>query len=218
MISVLLPVYNGERYLRESLDSVLSQEFEDFELLIGFNGTIDGSKDIAYSYTDDRIRIYDYKNEIGKARTLNKLIQNSKYEYIALQDDDDIWLKDKLKKQSVVISEYDVVGTQILYIDKNSNKIKEIYLATDDFSIKKKSLSGVNQMANTSVVLKKNAALSVSGWRENIDGIEDYDMWLRLMRIGKTFKNLSDNLVYHRIHAASNFNTKSYDLKTILSL
>ena len=75
MISILLAVYNGEKYIRKSIDSILNQSYKDFELLIGFNGTIDNSKKIVSEYNDSRIRVFDYNDDKGKAKTLNKLIR-----------------------------------------------------------------------------------------------------------------------------------------------
>ena len=88
-ISVLLPVYNGEKYLRESIDSVLDQTYENFELLIGLNGSTDGSANIAKAMKrrDERIRVFDYGSDKGKPKTLNKLLKQSSGKYISLQDD-----------------------------------------------------------------------------------------------------------------------------------
>lgn len=99
MISILLAIYNGEKYLRNSIDSILNQTFKDWELLIGFNGTTDSSKEIIKEYKDTRIKTFDYGDDKGKCKTLNKLIKESQYDLCAIQDDDDVWEKEKLKKQ-----------------------------------------------------------------------------------------------------------------------
>ena len=97
MFSILLAIYNGQNFVEASIESVLSQSFIDLELLIGFNGTTDSSKEIVSKYQDSRIKIFDYGEDKGKAKTLNKLIIESKYDWIAIQDDDDVWTKEKLK-------------------------------------------------------------------------------------------------------------------------
>jgi len=216
MISVLLATYNGERYIELAIESVLNQSFKDFELLIGFNGTTDNSKNILYKYNDSRIKVFDYGDDKGKSKTLNKLITESKYDWIALQDDDDIWLGDKLQKQIRFIDNYDVIGTFINYINENNEITGSPNLSIFPIEIISHSLSGCNQIANTSAIFKKSAALEIGGWKDNLDGIEDFDFWLRLMRIGKKFINIPEKLVHHRLHTKSNFNTKSYDLKKIL--
>jgi glycosyltransferase involved in cell wall biosynthesis len=216
MVSVLMATYNGENFISKSIESVLNQTFKDFELLIGFNGTTDNSRMIVSQYDDSRIRVFDYGNDKGKSKTLNKLLRESKYKWTAIQDDDDIWINSKLEKQLSYIENSDVIGTFIEYIDVNDNIIGAPSLSTKDSDIKRISLSGNNQIANTSAIFKKLDALEIEGWRYGLDGIEDYDFWLRLMRNGKKFINVSEKLVLHRLHSNSNFNTKKFDLSKIL--
>jgi glycosyltransferase involved in cell wall biosynthesis len=230
MVSVLLPIYNGEKYIKQSLTSVLNQTFQDFEILIGFNGTTDNSKQIVnyvlfegindpeLLYTiQNKVRIFDYGDDKGKAKTLNKLIKEARFDIIALQDDDDIWHPNKLEKQVSMIGEFDVVGTFLSYINHNGLLTNRLPLEVEDFNIKYKSLErGINNVANTSAIFKKSVAFEINGWREDIDGIEDFDFWLRLMRINKKFGNVPEFLLFHRMHNNSNFNTKKYDIKSIL--
>jgi len=217
MISVLLPVYNGERYLAKSIESVLNQEFKDFELLIGFNGTLDSSKEIARSYKDDRIRIIDYGMDKGKGRTLNKMLKEAKFDIIALQDDDDIWLPEKLSRQMEFIKKFDIVGTQLNYIDEYDSITKPLKLYTDHDKIKYAILiEGDNHIANTSAIFKKKLAININGWSEVTDGIEDFDFWIRMLKAGGKVKNLSLPFLHHRIHKNSNFNVNQYDIKSIL--
>lgn len=216
MISILLATYNGEKYLKYSIESVLNQTFKDFELLIGFNGTTDNSREIVKNYNDSRIRIFDYLDERGKSNTLNKLIKEAKYDWLAIQDDDDCWLPNKLEKQIKYMNDFDIIGTLINYMDANGNILDKLNLVLNDSDIKRVSFSGNNQIANTSTIFKKLDILEIGGWRQEFDGIEDYDIWLRLMRIGKKFININESLVLHRIHSNSNFNTKNHDISKIL--
>jgi glycosyltransferase involved in cell wall biosynthesis len=216
MISILLPIYNGERFLRESIQSVLNQTFAEFELLVGFNGTVDSSKDIVDSFDDTRIRVFDYGDDVGKAKTLNKLITEVKYDWVALQDDDDVWLETKLETQIQYFPHTDVVGTFIRYINQNNQIIGGPNLSYDHETICRLSLRGNNQIANSSSVFKKSKALGIGGWREDIDGIEDFDFWLKLIRNGNLFVNVPQYLVHHRLHPKSNFNTKTHNLSSIL--
>lgn len=216
MISILLAVYNGEKYVKKSIDSIINQTFTDWELLIGFNGTKDNSKQIVAEYNDSRIRIFDYGDDAGKAKTLNKMIKEAKYDWIAIQDDDDIWMPKKLERQVKLMNDFDVIGSQIMYIDENDNPNGGPQLARDDAQIKSKSLNGDNQIANTSAIFKKVCAEDVGCWSENLDGIEDFDFWLKIMRKGYKFTNSHSVEVFHRLHSKSNFNTKKFDLSQIL--
>lgn len=216
MISILLATYNGERYVEKSIESIINQTYKDWELLIGFNGTIDQSKEIVKKFQDPRIRVFDYGMDAGKAKTLNKMIKEAKGDWFAIQDDDDVWLPKKLERQMSNSKDFDVIGTQIMYIDEEDNPTGKPMLSQDDLSIKQKSLSGDNQIANTSAIFKKDCLDAVEGWSEIIDGIEDFDFWLRIMRKGFKFTNLSSVEVFHRVHNKSNFNTKKFDLNKIL--
>lgn len=216
MISILLPTFNGHKYIEQSIDSVLNQTFTDFELLIGLNGENSITKKILNKYNDSRIKIFDYGNDTGKSKTLNKLLQVTNYEWLALQDDDDIWLPEKLHKQIKFIDCFDIIGTLINYISESGEIIGHPDLATNNSEIKKRCLSGCNNIANTSAIFMKRDALLVNGWSENLDGIEDFDFWLKLIRNNKTIININEMLVLHRLHNKSNFNTKVYDINSIL--
>lgn len=111
---------------------------------------------------------------------------------------------------------FDVVGSRVEYIDENGNRqgIPRIEISHHD--ICNLSKIGNNQIPNTSAIFKKSKAIEIGGWREDIDGIEDYDFWLRLIRKGCNFFNHPDILVLHRLHSRSNFNTKKYDIWSIL--
>lgn len=216
MVSILLATYNGERYINKAIDSVLNQSFVDFELLIGFNGTTDRSKDKVSKYQDERIKIFDYADEKGKAKTLNKLIKEASFDFVCLQDDDDIWLNTKLEKQIPLMQSYDIVGSMIKYIDEYDNEKGKPILSITHEDIVNLSLRGINQVANTSAMFKKHDALQVNCWSDSLDGIEDYDFWLKLMRCGKRFTNIQEELVLHRVHSNSNFNTRQHDINKIL--
>lgn len=218
MISILLAVYNGELYLKKSIESVLNQTYTDFELLIGFNGTVDGSKNIVSNFNDNRIRVFDYGMDSGKSKTLNKLIKEAKGDWLAMQDDDDIWLPKKLEMQAELASteNYDVIGTKIFYCDELDKIIGLPYLAVNHKKICLLSRNGFNQVPNTSAIFKKSQALEVQGWDNSIVGVEDFDFWLKLMQAGARFKNINQKLVLHRIHKKSNFNTQKYNVKGII--
>ena len=218
MVSVLLAVYNGERYLRRSIESVLSQTYEDFELLIGFNGTVDNSKEIVKEFKDDRIRVFDYGMDSGKSKTLNKLLKEAKGDWLAMQDDDDVWFSKKLEIQMEFANseEYDVIGSRIFYCNdvEKITGIPNISLKHEE--IVSLSMKGDNQVPNTSAIFRKSIAKEVDGWNENLAGVEDFDFWLKLMKKKYIFTNVKKQLVLHRIHSNSNFNTNTYNIKELI--
>lgn len=205
MISILMPVYNGVEFFFESYKSILSQTYENWELLIGINGHEENgevfqtiSNLVARS---NRVKIYQFPKIKNKATTLNQLIASSNYEIICLLDVDDLWHSEKLAKQLQFIENYDIVGTDCRYFGDRRNKPgipigeigKEIFLK-------------VNPIINSSAMFRKKDAY----WDDALLGLEDYDMWLRLNKEDRKFFNIGEELCYHRIHNSSYFNTKDF--------
>ena len=208
-VSVLLAVYNGEKYIKKAIESVLNQTYSNLELLIGFNGTKDNSKRIIGEFNDPRIKVFDYGMDKGKSKTLNKLIKEASFDWIAVQDDDDIWLPRKLEAQIKYTELYDVIGTFIVYIDEFDNITGQPSLKYKNNDIKLNTTQGSNQLANSSVLLKKNKLIEVGMWDESLSCLEDFDLWIKLIKNNCNFINVSKPYVFHRIHKQSNFNTIS---------
>lgn len=210
MVTILLPVYNDEDFLEYTINSILEQDFKDYKCLIGFNGTLDSSKEIAEKLVsrDERFNIIDYGGDKGKSKTLNKLLSMVDTEYITLIDGDDMWESDKLLEQIEVCEKFDIIGTLTYYIDTHNNKIGKLYLDQYDIDIKNGFTIGHNQIVNSSSLFRTRDAIEIGGWDESVEGLEDFDFWVRLYKNGKTFHNIQKFLVSHRIHDGSNFNAK----------
>jgi glycosyltransferase involved in cell wall biosynthesis len=216
-----MPIYNGVEFIQESVPSILAQTETTWELLIGINGYPANSPVykivLAYLATlrDDRIKLFDFPDCKGKAATLNEMVPKCQYPYVALLDVDDIWLPTKLETQRPFLrKEYDVIGTKCVYFGDWNNIVPTIPIG----SIAPFNFLENNPMINSSAVVKKEFANWNSAW----DGVEDYDLWLRLWRQGRSFYNCPEVLVKHRIHRSSAFNAKGNnnqvaDLKRIHS-
>lgn len=213
MITILMPIYNGIEFINDSLSSIIDQTFEEWELIIGVNGHEKSSFTyqfaVEYAKMDEKISVYDLYELKGKTDALNKMITFAKYDYIALLDVDDIWLPGKLEKQVPFLKDYDVVGTQCVYFENVENVSPEIPfgdLSDVDFT-------KVNPIINSSSITRKELCL----WKG--DGLEDYDLWLRLKNQDKKFYNIDEILVKHRIHNSSAFNSKDQNerLKEVLN-
>ena len=199
-----MPIYNGIEFIDESVSSILRQNYDKWELIIGINGH-PAESDVyktakLYEEFSDKIRIYDFPNITGKANTLNAMVKLCKYEYIALLDVDDIWHDEKLHVQSQMLGHYDVIGSNCVWFGDYNGVIPTIPIG--DFSNYDFKIG--NPVINSSSIIRK----SLSHWNEN--GIEDYDLWLRLRKQGCTFFNCKAILVKHRIHTASAFNSKGH--------
>ena len=210
MISILMPIYNGIEFIEESVSSILRQNYSQWELIIGINGHPENSDvyKIAKEYEKaekvaGKISVYDFYKIKGKSNTLNRMIQFCKYDYVALLDVDDIWHDDKLNVQSQLLNKFDVIGSNCVWFGDRPGVIPIIPIgdiSNYDFSL-------VNPIINSSCIIRKELCY----WNEN--GIEDYDLWLRLRKAGKTFFNCKAILVKHRIHSASAFNAKGNNNK-----
>jgi len=199
-----MPIYNGIEFIEESVSSILDQTYTSWELIIGINGHPQNSdvyqvaKD--YEKRNNKIVVLDFFEIRGKANTLNEMLKFCKYDYVAILDVDDIWHPEKLQIQSQILEKYDVIGSNCIWFGDKPGIIPTIPLgdiSNYDFKL-------VNPIINSSSVIRK----SLCYWNEN--GIEDYDLWLRLRKQGCKFYNFKEILVKHRIHAASAFNSKGH--------
>ena len=218
MTTVLLPVYNDEKYIDFCLKSLLHQYDPvarypvEFRCIIGFNGTVDRSKEIAQNTLKDdpRFTLVDFGGDKGKSKTLNKLLRMVQTERISLIDGDDMWMPTKIWSQARFHRDFDVIGSFAHYMDSSNSIIsnKKLSLSIEDSDIKYRMNQGDNNIINSSCYIKTSDALEIGGWREDVEGVEDMDFWVRLMNKEKTFFNIPEYLVFHRIHQESNFNAR----------
>jgi teichuronic acid biosynthesis glycosyltransferase TuaG len=210
-ISILMPIYNGIEFIDESVTSILSQSYENWELIIGINGHPEQSQTFCkakqYENIDKRIKVYELYPIKGKSNALNKMLEYCSYDYIALLDVDDIWYPNKLTTQTKFIQQYDydVVGTKCVYFGDMNNVIPNI----PEGDISQFNFSIVNPIINSSAIIKKDLCY----WNSNMDGVEDYDLWIKLRKSNKKFYNCPEVLVKHRIHNQSAFNSKGNNNK-----
>src|SRR3989338_1379355 len=126
-ITVLITVFNGEKYLNECIDSVLNQSFEDFEFLIIDDKSTDGSLKIIKSYADKKIRIIENHKNFGQVKSLNIGLDSARGEYVARLDQDDVMIKDRLAKQLDFLRknpDVSAVGTWARVIDEQGSVFK----------------------------------------------------------------------------------------------
>jgi len=191
-VSILLPTYNGSRFISRSVESVLAQSFDDFELIIIDDGSTDVTGDIVNKFArkDKRVVFISNKGNLGIQRTLNNGLKIAKGKYIARIDDDDEWLDSKKLEYQVAFldahPEYVLVGTGVVVVDENRNELFRFLLPLDDAAIRDRMLFKSCFM-HSSVVFRKNSVLKLGGYGESeeIRHVEDYELWLRLGRVGK---------------------------------
>lgn len=186
-VTVLMSVYNGERFLRESINSILSQTFKDFEFLIINDGSTDRTKEILESYDDPRIRVVDNDKNVGLTRSLNKGLELAKGEYIARMDADDVSLPERLEEQAGFFDrnpEVVLLGNWVEIIDDGGNITGIIRYPVNHCFIAW-TLLFKTCLAHPTVMYRREEVLKIGGYNNSLKYTQDYDLWIRLSRIGK---------------------------------
>lgn len=202
MVTVLMPVYNAELYLKNTIDSILNQTYTEFEFLIINDGSIDGSEEIIKSYTDPRINYVKNDKNLKLIKTLNKGIDLAKGKYIVRIDADDFALKDRL-------------AIQVEFMERNSGIIASgsFYYVINEFNerIEDKQLPITNQEICFSMLFFNPICHPSVIWRNDIVKnnkiyfkeeyihAEDYKFWYDLSQFGH-LANISKKLIEYRIH------------------
>lgn len=181
-ITVLMSVFNGEKHLREAVDSILNQTFKDFEFLIINDGSTDGTFEILKTYSDSRIKIIENKKNLGLTRSLNRGLKIAKGDYIARQDADDISVNERLQIEFdflVAHPDYAAVGSFIRVIDEKGQELSTIEKPITDEEIKD-FLKKSNCIAHGSSLIRMSCLQDVGFYDETFTKAQDYDLWLRL--------------------------------------
>jgi glycosyltransferase involved in cell wall biosynthesis len=207
-ISVVMPVYNGEKYLPEAIDSILKQTYRDFELLIINDGSTDGSPQILEEYqkADSRIRLYHQPNS-GLVKTLNLGIDLAWGDYIARMDQDDISLPDRLRSEFDLLEsqpEIGIVGTACSVIDEIGNILSFTSLPETDLEIRWNLLLK-SAFVHSSVMLRKKVLVQNNIHYDNQIWGEDFDLWIRLLDITNG-ANINQPFILYRIHRTNSSN------------
>lgn len=185
-ISVVLTCYNGARWIRRAIESILAQTYEDFELVIIDDGSTDNSKEIVASHLcDERVR-YIYKKNRGFSATVNRGIKESNGSLIGFIGQDDLWMPNKLELQVKYFSEHKDVGfvhSNYCSIDSEGQIIEVRNVKIQNFSSKKKLVEQLflnNFIGFETVLVKRKCFEEVGFFDERMVGFSDHDMWLRI--------------------------------------
>ena len=209
LISIITPVYNVEKFIVETIESVLKQTYSNWELLLVDDGSTDGSTDVCKNYTlqDERIK-YFHKSNGGQASARNVGIKNAKGEYITFLDSDDLYFDDKLEQHLTDLktnpADFYYGAGLMLFENRTDNKIEKYdwyygkHTGHEFFKILYHSCSvNIN-----SVLVKKTLFDTVGLFDESTElrGTEDWDLWLRIALKLKTIYGNPNPKVYYRIH------------------
>lgn len=204
LVSVVLPVHNGQKYLHAAIGSVLAQTFKNFELIVINDGSTDSTAEIIKSFDDPRIVYICNEQNLGLIASLNLGIARAKGELIARMDSDDVAISSRLEIQVEYLDQFsdcDVVGSAVVLINEFNVK-SQIYHFPKTDALIKWALSFYCPLAHPTVMMRSSIFLDGAKYSHNREHAEDYDLWIRLSESHK-FGNISDPLLLLRKHSDS---------------
>lgn len=203
LISIIMPVYNGEKFIQEAIDSVFAQTVNDFELIVVDDGSTDATLAILEAY-GDRLTVLRQQNS-GHAAARNAAAKLSRGQWIAMIDADDLWHPEKLAQQLSVANNADVIYTAALNFE-DSSRVDNTTFADgnchngDVFD----QLVVDNFITHSSILMKRDAFLKSGGYDESLKTTCDWDLWLRMSASGCRFQGTPAPLTHYRWRATSN--------------
>jgi glycosyltransferase involved in cell wall biosynthesis len=225
LVTVIMPVYNGARYVSEAIESVLSQTYQNFELIIVNDGSNDDSKAVINPYLNDlRIRYYEQCNA-GVAAARNTAIKESQGEFIGFLDQDDLWLPEKIEIQIQYFKKYpDISLTYSDYIifnelENSAHSLSDLI----SFDLSQSNLNSMfiqNRIGVLTVLVKKQCVIDSGLLETELKGTDDYELWLRLA-LDYKFQYIRLPLATYRWHekniSGDNLHMRKEEIKAIFS-
>lgn len=201
LVTVLMPVYNADLYVKQAIESILAQSYANFELLIINDGSSDGSVNVIKSFTDERIHLVENETNLGLIATLNKGFDMAKGKYIARMDADDVALSNRLNEQVSFLEKNPEVGVYgCAYVDlKHGQEGKQTVFLSDHDALK--SVLLFNSCMGHPTVIFRTEVLRSNELKYNPEfkHAEDYEFWVRTIELTK-FSNSPKVLLQYRIH------------------
>jgi glycosyltransferase involved in cell wall biosynthesis len=207
-VSAIMPVYNRELYLPTAVESVLNQTYNNVELIIVDDGSIDNSISIANEYADrypDRVKVFCQENQ-GPSKARNEAIKHAQGDLIAFIDSDDVWAPDKIERQAELFNSkcnVSFVYSGYFVINENNEIVNAI---TPDQrlqgNVQEKLWMIENTISGGTLMVARETLLTIGGFDEGLQGAENLDLRLRLSRLGDVYF-VNECLYYYRKHGSN---------------
>jgi glycosyltransferase involved in cell wall biosynthesis len=208
LISVIIPVFNGETTIQETIESVLNQTIKDLELLVINDGSQDGTVEIIERIPDSRIQIFSYPNA-GQSTSRNRGIELAKGDYISFIDADDLWTPDKLEAQLNALqanSKAAVAYSWTDWINESSQLLGKGSYNTEQGEVFAKLLLNDFVANGSNVLIRRDALTEVGGFDSSVTPAEDWDLWLRLAARYEFVAVRSPQILYRISPHSASFN------------
>lgn len=205
-ISVVTPLYNCAVFVKESIESILNQTFQDFEFILLNDGSTDGTWEIVESFKDDRIVKLDFKENRRIPCRRNEAVAMARGEFIAIHDGDDISLPHRLRCELELLTKYEDIfccGGHAEKIDESGKATgMMMYPPETDSEIVCKISSGTNPIIDPTTMFRVDDFRQLGGYslEQAIYTVPDYDLWCRAVLAGKRFHNLQMAVIRYRIN------------------
>ena len=197
-VSIIVPMYNAEKFIGKTIESVLSQTYENWEMLIMNDVSTDNSLAVVNEYAkkDDRIKVLNTEKNMGVVKGRNHLIDLANGKFIAFLDADDYWHSQKLEKQIQFMKEKNagISCTEYTRVKENGEKINEVVIKSEisyTDMLKNNYLGCLTVMYDVEKVGKR--------YFKELEKNEDYVLWLEIVKDVKTIFGLKENLAYYRV-------------------
>lgn len=206
LVSVVMPVYNDQRFLQESLLSIRNQTYKNLEFIIVNDGSSDKSAEIITNNAlEDKRIIAINQNHSGLTKAFNKGISISRGNLIAIQDSDDVSLPERIEKEIEFLSkneEYGLVGSRWRLIDEHGRALEQMVPFLNSDKQLRNHIFSFNPFCHSSFMLRREVIDKIGDYNENFLYAQDYHFIIRIMRHFKVY-NLDDVLVLKRRHSGA---------------
>lgn len=205
LVSVVMPVYNGEKHVRKAVDSILGQTFKDFELIIVDDGSTDRTPEILNEFTDARIRVIGNSTNMGVRRARNRALDAVRGKFIAVQDADDVSMPRRLEKQVQYLERHHgiaLIGTDGIEFDEVREVGHRVAIPRSNLALKWHLLFQ-NPFIHSSVMFRTEVITAIDGYSdsETAELAEDYELWSRMLWSNHRFGSIPQPLVIRTVHA-----------------
>jgi len=218
LISIIMPAYNSEKHIKDSIKSAINQTYKNWELLVINDNSKDKTAKIIQDFSDkdNRIKIINNQINLGVSKSRNKGIKLAKADWVAFLDSDDLWQKNKLAKQISFAQKNKVefIFTGSSYINKNNKEFKGIFEVPREVSYS--SLKKHNVISCSSVLVKRKYFKDIKMPDDNMH--EDFATWLKILRLGIKAYGINEPLLIYRLYSGSKSGNKLKSFKMSYSV
>lgn len=204
MISVVIPVHGNAPFLADAIASVERQTLRDFDVRIVLDRPSEDTRGYVESLKGDSLKLHVLESDRpGISAALNYGVSSTESKYIARLDSDDLMKPTRLQMQVLELEKSPklvCIGSQVEYIDKDGRITGQSHLPNSEWQVRS-MMPTLNCLMHPSVMIRRSALVSAGGYREYLDGVEDYNLWLRLLKFG-SLKNHQEYLTKYRRHSA----------------